>query len=338
MVSRSLGWAMRGHRVSVCRGGSVSGVVAVACSRSTALEHLAGGGARAARRSELDVARDLVPGQPLVEVGAQRELVEVGAGAGARRTRSRPRPTVGRARPTTARPLTSASSAMRVLDLGRVDVLAAGDDHVLDAVDDVGPAVVVDPDHVAGAEPAVGEAPRRSPRAGPSSRRRRAGRGPAARPGSPVRDRLAVGVSSATSVKKCGTPAEPAVTAAPSGRARNTPGRGLGHAVALLEHDAAVQPGLRDRLGDRRAAADHVAQRRQVGAGPSRGARTSSATWSAPPRTTVTRWRSIRSRKPPASNFGTTTTVPPLSSVGSVTWFSPVDVEQRRDAQRDVAC
>src|SRR5690606_124165 len=45
----------------------------------------------------------------------------------------------------------------RVLHLGGVDVLAAGDDHVLGAVDDVGVAVLVDAGHVAAAEPAVGE-------------------------------------------------------------------------------------------------------------------------------------------------------------------------------------
>ena len=44
-----------------------------------------------------------------------------------------------------------------VLDLGRIDVLAAGDVHVLPAVDDVVEAFVVDPRGVAGVQPAVGE-------------------------------------------------------------------------------------------------------------------------------------------------------------------------------------
>jgi hypothetical protein len=35
-----------------------------------------------------------------------------------------------------------------VLDFGAVDVFAAGDDHVLDPVDDVDEALVVDPDKV----------------------------------------------------------------------------------------------------------------------------------------------------------------------------------------------
>ena len=45
----------------------------------------------------------------------------------------------------------------RVLDLGRCDVEAAGDDELLDAVDDPHEAGVVDRDDVAGAEPAVDE-------------------------------------------------------------------------------------------------------------------------------------------------------------------------------------
>jgi hypothetical protein len=42
-----------------------------------------------------------------------------------------------------------------LLDLARVDVVAAADDHLLLAVDDEEVAVVVDLAHVAGAEPAV---------------------------------------------------------------------------------------------------------------------------------------------------------------------------------------
>ena len=44
-----------------------------------------------------------------------------------------------------------------VLDLGAVDVLAAGDDHVLLAVDDVDEALFVHPAQIAGVEPAAGE-------------------------------------------------------------------------------------------------------------------------------------------------------------------------------------
>ena len=52
-----------------------------------------------------------------------------------------------------------------VLDLGAVDVLAAGDDHVLLAVDDVEVAVLVLAHQVAGVEPAARGTPPRSPRA-----------------------------------------------------------------------------------------------------------------------------------------------------------------------------
>ena len=48
----------------------------------------------------------------------------------------------------------------RGLDLDAVHVLAAADDHVLGPVDDVDEALVVEPGHVAGVEPAVGEAGR----------------------------------------------------------------------------------------------------------------------------------------------------------------------------------
>ena len=44
-----------------------------------------------------------------------------------------------------------------VLDLGRIDVLAAGNVHVLPAIDDVVEAFFVDPRGVAGMQPAVGE-------------------------------------------------------------------------------------------------------------------------------------------------------------------------------------
>ena len=43
------------------------------------------------------------------------------------------------------------------LDLGRIDVLAAGNVHVLPAVDDVVEAFLVDARGVAGVQPAVGE-------------------------------------------------------------------------------------------------------------------------------------------------------------------------------------
>ena len=57
----------------------VSRVVVPGLFAQRCAEHLAGG-VGGQLLEELEVARDLVAGQPLVEVGAQRELVEVGAG------------------------------------------------------------------------------------------------------------------------------------------------------------------------------------------------------------------------------------------------------------------
>ena len=58
----------------------------------------------------------------------------------------------------------------RVLDLDRVDVLAAGDDHVLDPVDEVDVAVGVEVALVAGVVPAVAERSRGLLRAASSTR------------------------------------------------------------------------------------------------------------------------------------------------------------------------
>ena len=50
----------------------------------------------------------------------------------------------------------------RLLDLGGIDVLAAGDDHVLDPVDDIDEAVLVHIAAVAGVQPAVAQGLSRS--------------------------------------------------------------------------------------------------------------------------------------------------------------------------------
>ena len=69
----------------------------------------------------------------------------------------------------------------RLLDLGRVHVEAAGDDHVLGPVDDEQEAVVVEVADVAGVVPAVRATPRRSPPGSCSSRPSPASRGPRSR-------------------------------------------------------------------------------------------------------------------------------------------------------------
>ena len=63
-------------------------------------------------------------------------------------------------RPTTATSTTAGVLVEHPLDLGARDVLAAGDDHVLEPVDDEEVAVVVEHADVAGVEPAAGGTPR----------------------------------------------------------------------------------------------------------------------------------------------------------------------------------
>ena len=58
--------------------------------------------------------------------------------------------------PMTAASATAGMLVEHLLDLARVDVVAAADDHVLLAVDDVEVAVLVLAADVAGGEPAVG--------------------------------------------------------------------------------------------------------------------------------------------------------------------------------------
>ena len=97
---------------------------------------------------------------------------QLGAGRRPRRSdtkRPAPRPTARRPsrRP---RPLAPPDGRAGRLDLHRRDVLAAGDDEVLPAVDDGDVALGIDDGQVAGAQPATGQRQRRSPRAAPSSR------------------------------------------------------------------------------------------------------------------------------------------------------------------------
>ena len=58
--------------------------------------------------------------------------------------------------PMTAASATSAMGQEHVLDLGRVDVLSTGDDHVLDAIVEVDVSLVIEVGGVSGAQPPVG--------------------------------------------------------------------------------------------------------------------------------------------------------------------------------------
>ena len=68
------------------------------------------------------------------------------------------------------------------LDLARIDVLAAADDHVFDPADDVAVAVLVHDRKVAGMHPAAASMASAAPPHRPSSRASPSSRGSAARP------------------------------------------------------------------------------------------------------------------------------------------------------------
>ena len=197
-----------------------------------AAHQLARGGARQ-RRGELDPLRDLEAGQRLGAVAAQ--LVR-------RRPRRRPRGRrravtacchSGSARPTTAASATSGWRSSTCLDLGRDHVLAAADDHVVDA----GPR-------------RRGSPPRRCGRGRrcAASRRRRRSRGRRSAPGRGSRRPGSAGGWSAAA-----GPAEPSLRSASAGRERRHLRAGLGQAVGL-DHG--------------RAPAERLLERRPSGTGP----------------------------------------------------------------------
>ena len=155
-----------------------------------------------------------------------------------------------------------------LLDLARIDVLAAADDHVLDPPDDVAVAVGVDGREVAGVHPARGVqrlgrplGDRPNIRASPNSRACRA------RPASPRGTMRPA--SSTTFTSRCGW-MRPTVETRCS-RLSSTPRleadrRGLGHAVGdgHLRHVHLVDHLLHHLDGAGRAGHDPGAQRRQV--------------------------------------------------------------------------
>ena len=154
-----------------------------------------------------------------------------------------------------------------VLDLGGIDVLAAGDDHVLRPAHDPVVALLVAGGHVAGQQPPVGE--------------RGLGRleiAPVA--GEDVRapdDELALGDAleqlSGLGIAQRDVDVwirlagEPALAGGVLGRQAEHVRRRLGQPVALNDLDAALLPGLEQRLGHRRTADDGAAEAREVGGG-----------------------------------------------------------------------
>ena len=157
----------------------------------------------------------------------------------------------------------------RGLDLGGVDVLPAGDDHVLVAVTDEEEALVVDRTGVAGAVPAVGQhlggAFRLVPVAGHHVR--------------PLHDDLAYLVRIGLAAVGAHHPhvgEEDRLAGRPHlpfgvGRVEHRAARGrLGHAVGLLHRHAALEPGAQGRQGERGAGCADGAQGREVAGAESR--------------------------------------------------------------------
>jgi hypothetical protein len=143
-----------------------------------------------------------------------------------------------------------------VLDLGRVDVLAARDDHVLRPADDPVVALVVARRDVAGEEPAVGEGGGRRLRVPPVA-------GEDVRPldeqlalGDAVEEATALGVAKRDVDVRVGLAGEAALPRRVLGRQAEHVRRRLGEAVALDDLDSALVPGLEQRLRHRRTADD----------------------------------------------------------------------------------
>ena len=107
------------------------------------------------RVHEVDRRRALVAREPLARVGDDARR-RVGSGAGPQHHDGLHRLAPALVRARRSPPRRHARMAReRVLHLGRIDVLAAGDDHVLHAVGDEDVALRVDEARVAGVEPAV---------------------------------------------------------------------------------------------------------------------------------------------------------------------------------------
>ena len=126
------------------------------------------------------------------------------------------------------------------LDLGRVDVLAAGDDHVLDPVDDAVVALVVALGDVAGAQPPVREGGRGRLRVAPVAREDVRPAHDAARPSRLPRAAPRLGVAQRDVDVRVRLPGEAELAARILGRQAEHVRRRLGEPVALDDLDAAL--------------------------------------------------------------------------------------------------
>ena len=126
-------------------------------------------------------------------------------------------------------------AADRLLDLDRVDVLAARDDHVLDAIDDRHEAVASTHADVAGrSQPSAVKAASVAS-SSPQYSRKTLGPRVWISPGSPARSRRPASSRRRTSVKKCGGPEEPPARARGAASRRGHARGGLGHPVPARE-------------------------------------------------------------------------------------------------------
>ena len=158
-----------------------------------------------------------------------------------------------------------------ILDLGRIDVLAARDDHVLHPVDDIDEAVGIHVAAVAGMHPAAGERAFGFFRALPITHHDIVAAGDDLADGA-ERHGLVLGIDDAHLAAERRPPARPVAALGPALADMFMPvqerrdGRQLRHAVGLAELGGG-QGGNRPvqhRFADRRGAVDDVVERRHV--------------------------------------------------------------------------
>ncbi len=151
-----------------------------------------------------------------------------------------------------------------VLDLGRVDVLAAGDDHVLRPADDPVVALLVACCDVAGQEPAVREGGGGCLVVLPVTGEDVRAADDELSLGGAVEQVARLGIAERDVDVRVGLAGVAPLARRVLGREAEDVRRSLGQAVALDDLDAALVPGLQERLRHGRAADDRTPQRPEV--------------------------------------------------------------------------
>ena len=196
------------------------------------------------------------------------------AGAAARRWRARPRPTSRDGMPITATWATAGMRCDRVLDLDRVHVLAAGDDHVLHPVDEEQVAVARRGSRRRRSGTSRRGTPRRSPRACFQYSRMKLPAAGAHLAGLARRQDVAVVVLDRQR-RRPAAAGRPTAAASPPARCSSGPSAvstadALGHAVALVHvevREQREQPVEQRGRHRRRAVGERAAARRAARAG-----------------------------------------------------------------------